>query len=151
MSGNGKKGEWRWLRGVPAELADVLRGGKILQSERYCKEDVLPPGFAYPASYKQFVEAYPKKMGLPHSWGYTSDLAAGSLGYSKLFGRPLVLFAQAFGEDMVACFDGVPDSDPRVVVLNPWGQPKPYIVAELPSFAAWLTWVAEDEIGTAAP
>jgi hypothetical protein len=144
VSGNGKKDEWDWLRGVPAELAGVLRGGKIEQAEHFCRQDALPPGFTYPLSYRQFVEAHPKKMKLPNSWGYTSDVAGGSLRYSKLFNRPLVLFAQAFGEDMVACFDAVPGPDPRVVVLNPWGEPEPFTIAELPNFAAWLAWVAQD-------
>lgn len=42
--------------------------------------------------------------------------------------------------------DPTSGNDPRVIVLNPWGEPKPYVLAELDDFDAWLEWARQESI-----
>lgn len=42
--------------------------------------------------------------------------------------------------------DPTSGNDPRVIVLNPWGEPKPYVLAELDGFDAWLEWARQESI-----
>ena len=50
-------------------------------------------------------------------------------------------FAQAVGEDMMACFTTQPATSPKVFVINPWAVDKSRVVlAELPDFDAWLAY-----------
>lgn len=118
------------------------RDGNIKPGEHFVPPACLPVGFKYPASYREYVQRHPVMEGLG-SWGYPCDLVESSATDSEAFGRPLVEFAQAFGDDMVACFEGMPGSNSRVLVLNPWA---PYVITELENFEAWLTWARQDAI-----
>jgi hypothetical protein len=60
---------------------------------------------------------------------------------SEAAGRPVLPFAQAVGEDMMACFKNEPAVTPGVIVINPWAEDKAKIIlAELPDFDAWLAY-----------
>lgn len=63
-----------------------------------------------------------------------------SVGYcSEAFGQPVLPFAQAAGQDLVACFLARPLTSPSVIVINPWSDDKSDVVkAELSDYSAWL-------------
>ncbi len=114
--------------------------------EIFIPPEKLPDGFDYPRSFHDYVSKNGAKLtGLP-PWGFAHDVAKWSAECSAEFNRPLVLFAQAYHEDMVAGFEGLSGNDPRVIVLNPWGEPKPYVIAELDDFDAWLEWARQESI-----
>ncbi|UWE15653.1 hypothetical protein [Herbaspirillum huttiense] len=119
---------------------------KLDVHEIFVPPEQLPTGFDYPKSFRDYVSKNEVKLvGLP-PWGFAHDVAKWSAECSAEFNRPLVLFAQAYQEDMVAGFEGLSGNDPRVIVLNPWGEPKPYVIAELDDFDAWLEWARQESI-----
>lgn len=170
MTGNGKDGYEEWLKTLspehrkmlnelPEELARSLEGlthhyiemfwegkreGRIKPAEHFVPLEQLPKGFEYPISYREYFKRCPREMEGLRSWGYSSELAASSARLSEDFGRPFAKFAQAYGEDMVACFEGTPGLDHRVFVLDPWSWKKPYVVAEFENFEAWLAWARQE-------
>jgi hypothetical protein len=76
--------------------------------------------------------------GLP-PWVFEYD-AEGRLELcSKALGFPVLPFAEALGQDMIACFRTDPAQTPEVVVINPWAEDKAQVVlAKLPSDKAWF-------------
>lgn len=63
---------------------------------------------------------------------------------SGALGRAVLPFAQAIGEDMMACFETVLSATPAVVVIDPWAHDKAHVVlAELPDFDAWLVYAEQ--------
>jgi hypothetical protein len=117
------------------------------------KPDELPAGFNYPASFDAYLSPYSKFEANLEPWGATVD-AESDARYSELYGARLVQFAQAWLEDMIACFVVGTGDDPRVVVLNPWadklvdGEWKKtmQILEEFPNFDAWLEWAGNSEL-----
>ena len=51
--------------------------------------------------------------------------------------RPVLVFAQAIGEDMIACFASRTGQEPWVLVVNPWNSGG-RVITELADYAAWL-------------
>ena len=108
--------------------------------------DELPENFSYPPRFLEFICRDPMDE-IPPPWGITASTEANSL-WSEQFHQPLVQFAQAWHEDMVACFCIAKDHEPSVVVLDPWAKScvngiwseTGEVIAELPDFAAWLEW-----------
>lgn len=74
-------------------------------------------------------------------WAFDHE-PEGAVGFcSEAIGRLVLPFAQAIGEDMMACFEVAPEKTPSVVVINPWAESKAAILlAELPDFDAWLAY-----------
>lgn len=115
--------------------------------------DELPGGFVYPASFLEFVDVYPRAEEQFEPWGLTSD-AKLNQPYSEMFGKPLVKFAQAWHEDMIACFvvDDLPE--PSVIVINPWaqrvieGKAEQYcmLLRQFPNFTTWFDWMRDSEL-----
>ena len=113
----------------------------------------LPFSFNYPASFDAYVSGHPAIEDELEPWGITADPESNLL-YSEQYGRPLVKFAQAWLEDMIACFVVGTGSDPRVVVLNPWADKEVdgewtkamQVLEELPNFEAWLEWARNSEL-----
>lgn len=65
--------------------------------------------------------------------------------------RLLLPFAQAVGEDMIACFTTEPGGIPGVVVINPWASSKAQVMlAELPHFEAWLAYAKDVSLAVQA-
>jgi len=63
---------------------------------------------------------------------------------SKVAGRPVLPFAQAIEEDMMACFKAEPAQIPGVLVINPWSEGfGPVVLADLPDFEAWLVFAKQ--------
>jgi hypothetical protein len=63
---------------------------------------------------------------------------------SKAAGRPVLPFAQAVDEDMMACFKTDPSGSPGVLVINPWSEGwGPVVLADLPDFDAWLVYAKQ--------
>lgn len=63
-------------------------------------------------------------------------------GYcAEILSQPVLPFAQAIGEDLIACFQYAPVDNPGVIVLNPWSRSKRLVRrAELPSYDIWLSY-----------
>lgn len=63
---------------------------------------------------------------------------------SEAIGRPVLPFAQAVEEDMMACFLVEPSTNLKVIVINPWAEKKEDVaLAELSNFDAWLTYAEQ--------
>jgi hypothetical protein len=113
----------------------------------------LPPGFAYPAKFIEFAHAFPEMEDAFEPWGLTAD-ADSNNRYSEQFGQPLVKFAQAWHEDMLACFVVSSVGEPAVVVINPWAQEVVAskteqvgaVIEKFPSFDAWLEWMRNSDL-----
>lgn len=116
------------------------------------EQQELPAGFAYPQSFMAFLQRLPPKDEL-EPWGITASLEADTM-YSEQFHIPLVQFAQAWHEDMVACFFLRNENELGVLVLNPWAQTcedgewkeTGEILEDLLNFEAWLDWVRNSEL-----
>ena len=63
----------------------------------------LPDGFCYPESFNQFLATTADLQGFLEPWGFAAD-ADSDLRYGSQCGHRLVQFAQAWHEDMIACF-----------------------------------------------
>ncbi|MDT0140817.1 hypothetical protein [Acidovorax sp. PRC11] len=113
----------------------------------------LPSGFAYPVSFLEFVDIFPRVKEWYEPWGIIADVEANNM-WSESFGRPLIQFAQAWHEDMLACFVVDGSSDPSVVVINPWqqrmvdGKAERYcmLMEQFPNFTAWFDWMRDSEL-----
>ena len=63
---------------------------------------------------------------------------------SNAFGEHVLPFAQAIGQDLVACFLVQSSQEPRVVVINPWAESGGVVVkAEFVDYEGWLPYAAE--------
>ena len=114
--------------------------------------DELPQNFKYPKSFEALLQQLPPKEAL-EPWGITASTEANTL-YSEQFQVPLVQFAQAWHEDMVACFVADSGLDPKVLVINPWAQACENgewkevgaIIEQFPNFEAWLAWLRDSDL-----
>ncbi len=132
-----------WAKNIPPDLAPFMLDAEVHEAEICIPADEIPKGFSYPKSYIQYIENNGTKMCNLKPWGLTCNIAESSVEYSKIYNRPLVVFAQAFHEDMIACFEGIASSEPRVIIIDPWRAEGPDVVDELPNFEAWLGWAME--------
>ncbi|WP_139167190.1 hypothetical protein [Chromobacterium sphagni] len=113
-------------------------------SARYFLPDgEVPPGFAYPKDYIDFVESnkpYPVAMiGMP-PWIFAGDLVWAKNESVAEFGTLLVPFAQAENMDMVAYFEASGGRDVSILVANPWEvSPKNRVYERFISFSEWLS------------
>jgi hypothetical protein len=93
--------------------------------------------------YEQLLSATPINRAIEglRPWAFDHDPER-AIGFcSEAAGRPVLPFAQAVGEDMMACFTTEPATSPRVIVINPWAEDKGHVVlAELPDFHSWLAY-----------
>lgn len=63
---------------------------------------------------------------------------------SKAFGARVWPFAQAIGQDLMACFLVQSSKEPRVIVINPWADSGANVVeAEFVDYEGWLPYAAE--------
>jgi hypothetical protein len=96
-----------------------------------------------PGKYEQLLNATPtnKTIEALRPWAFDHDPER-AIGFcSEAAGRPVLPFAQAVGEDMMACFKNEPSATPGVLVINPWAEDKTRVLlAELPDFGAWLVY-----------
>jgi len=113
----------------------------------------LPDGFSYPPSFLEYVllhDGFPADLS---PWTIEPTWADVEERIRKHRGAPVVIFAFAQLEDIVACFlvDGI--SNDRVLVVNPflhreengvWHQDKCVTLAELENFLAWLAWTRDN-------
>lgn len=112
--------------------------------------DELPNGFAYPISFDKYLLTYPVSHGFElkelDPWGIVADADYNPV-ISKECNLPLVQFAQAWLEDMIACFVIGCEAEPEVMVINPWalrqvGNGKwencAQILERFDNFEAWL-------------
>lgn len=77
-------------------------------------------------------------------WYFDHDPASAVQSCSEAAGYPVLPFAQAVEEDMMACFVPKPFGEPAVIVINPWSEDKTSIVqAQLPNYDAWLNYATE--------
>lgn len=114
--------------------------------------DELPQDFVYPLAFESLLQQPLSKEAL-EPWGISASIEANTL-YSEQFQIPLVQFAQAWHEDMIACFVVGSGNDPKVVVINPWAQTcengewteTGAILEQIANFAAWLEWVQNSDL-----
>jgi hypothetical protein len=68
-----------------------------------------------------------------------------SIGYcSEALGQSVLPFAQAVGQDLVACFLVTRSNYPAVIVINPWADNSAGVVrAELQDYDAWLIYAEQ--------
>ena len=111
----------------------------------------MPDGFNYPVEFDEFVTQLTDENEIK-PWGLTASHEF-NVELSEMFQMNLIQFAQAWLEDMVACFLVGSGIDPKVLVVNPWNEingnaesPEGVILEELPNFSAWLIWVRNSEL-----
>ena len=84
--------------------------------------ELLPPGFAYPESYRRYVKSHPVCVGaVNQDWCFLDEIEIERfVAYAKKIAtRSVVPFMRRNGEDGVACFDGEPSGEePRVYQFN---------------------------------
>lgn len=112
----------------------------------------LPAGFAYPTSFENYLQRPDGSAGIA-PWAITADPEA-NVWHSEQFSMPLVQFAQAWHEDMTACFVVDDAKECSVIIMNPWAttlvgdewKETGEILEKLPDFDSWLTWVKQSEL-----
>lgn len=112
------------------------------------KQEQLPPGFKYPRSFINHLAEHPRMSIELQPWHAEPGAAIFDPSISEQLGKPVVMFAKADFEDMVACFVVGTGDEPSVVVVNPWHQELVdgqwrqvcLLIEELPSFTAWVEW-----------
>lgn len=109
----------------------------------FSPDDEMPPGFAYPKSYIDFVEGNKPSpvamVGMP-PWIFAGNLLWAKKESQSELGALLIPFAQAENMDMVAYFE-VSDTDTQNVwVANPWEPlPQNRVYEKFSSFDEWLS------------
>lgn len=77
-------------------------------------------------------------------WVFLPDPERSSKYCSEALGNAVLPFAQAVGQDLVACFVPNDSSSPKVLVINPWSEDKGAVLKkELEDYDAWLGYAAE--------
>lgn len=77
-------------------------------------------------------------------WAFDHDPERAVGFCSEAIGRRVLPFAQAVGEDMVACFETESSGAPAVVVIDPWSSDKARVVlAKLAGFDEWLIYAKD--------
>jgi hypothetical protein len=77
-------------------------------------------------------------------WYFDHDPESAVQFCSEVVGRPVLPFAQAVEQDMMACFINERSENPAVIVINPWSEDKAAVIrAKLPDYDAWLNYATE--------
>lgn len=77
-------------------------------------------------------------------WTFLPDPERSAKYCADALGSPVLPFAQAVEQDLIACFVPVLSVSPAVVVINPWSEDKAAVLkAELADYDAWLNYAAE--------
>jgi len=99
-------------------------------------------GLECPAQYVAMLDGSQAGRTIDGLWPWAFDAdPREAIGFcSEAVGREILPFAQAIGEDLMACFDPIKGPELPVVVIDPWNSDKPNVVrATLQNFAAWLS------------
>lgn len=103
-------------------------------------------GVKCPQKYLTMLRQAPRNRTISNlrPWAFDHDPESAVQFCSEALGRPILPFAQAVGQDMMACFLAQPSNNPAVVVINPWSEDKTTVLkAELVDYDAWLNYAAE--------
>jgi hypothetical protein len=112
----------------------------------YAVQTLKRLGAALPERYQMMLAETPAHRAISglSPWFFPADPARAIEFCSEAAGRPVLPFAQAVEEDMMACFVPKPFGEPAVVVINPWSEDKTSVVqARLPNYDAWLDYATE--------
>lgn len=116
------------------------------KNREYVVQALKALGSVCPQKYIAMLEQTPENKCIANlrPWAFDHDPATAAQFCSEAVGRPVLPFALAIEQDMMACFVAEPGGDPAVVVINPWSEDKAAVVkAELPDYDAWLAYAAE--------
>jgi hypothetical protein len=103
-------------------------------------------GSVCPARYAQMLSGTPTNGVIENlsPWAFLPDPERSSRYTTEALGYPVLPFAQAVEEDLVACFVSEPSTNPEVIVINPWSDEKAAMLkAELRDFEAWLAYAEQ--------
>lgn len=103
-------------------------------------------GIMCPKKYRTMLKQTPENRTISNlrPWAFDHDPESAIQFCSEALGRPILPFAQAIGQDMMACFLPEPVGNPRVVVINPWSEDKTTVLkTTLADFDAWLNYAAK--------
>jgi hypothetical protein len=103
-------------------------------------------GGSCPEQYITMLRQTPENKTISNlrPWAFDHDPESAIQFCSEALGRPVLPFAQAIGQDMMACFLPEPSANPAVVVINPWSEDKAKVLkAELADYNAWMDYAAE--------
>lgn len=121
----------------------------------YVLRALVSLGSVPPARYMEMLTATPVHHVIESldPWFFLSDPQRSAEYCSKALGRLVLPFVQAVEEDMFACFEVTPSTNPSVVVINPWAQDeKEWVksdveIKRLPDYEAWLVyakWISDN-------
>jgi hypothetical protein len=111
-------------------------------------QEEQPPGFEYPRSFMAHLAQHPRMSVELRPWHAEPGDGGFDRRLSERLGRPVVMFAKADFEDMVACFVVGTGEESKVVVVNPWleklidgqWQQTCKVLHELSNFEQWVQW-----------
>lgn len=116
------------------------------RNREYVADALIELGAICPEQYLTMLETTPENKVISNlrPWAFDHDPASAVKFCSDSLGRPVLPFAQAIGQDMMACFLTDPSNNPAVVVINPWSQDKAEVLkAVFPNYDAWLDYAAQ--------
>ena len=103
-------------------------------------------GSVCPAHYTTMLMQTPANRVIENlsPWIFLPDPERSAKYCSEALGRPVLPFAQAVEQDLIACFVPAPSVSPAVVVINPWSENKAMVLKkELADYETWLGYAAE--------
>jgi hypothetical protein len=117
-----------------------------LKNREYVVQALNALGSVCPEKYTAMLEQTPENRCIANlrPWAFDQDPATAEQFCSEAAGRPVLPFALAIEQDMMACFLTESSAKPTVIVINPWSEDKTTVVqAQLPDYDAWLKYAAE--------
>jgi hypothetical protein len=115
-------------------------------ARQYSLHALTALGIPCPEKYMAMLNAVPANEGIPglYPWWFLPNPEATAQYASAIAGRPVLPFAQAIGQDLIACFLTDSTSEPSVIVLNPWSEVGAARTrAILANYEGWLTYAKE--------
>lgn len=112
----------------------------------YVVQSLKSLGICVPERYSEMLErtSLDRVIENLNPWAFLSSPERSAEYCSKAFGSRIWPFAQAIGQDLMACFLVHSSGDPRVVVINPWADSSANVVkAEFVDYEGWLAYAAE--------
>ena len=117
-----------------------------VDSKMYVVQALKAQGASVPERYSEMLERTPTDRVIEDlgPWAFLPSPERSVEYCSAAFGGRVWPFAQAIGQDLMACFLPQASQEPKVVVINPWSSNGADVVkAEFADYGAWLPYAAK--------
>ena len=112
----------------------------------YVVQALESQGASVPVQYSEMLGKTPADRVIEDlgPWAFLQSPERSVEYCSEAFGGRVWPFAQAIGQDLMACFLVQSSKEPKVVVINPWpSKGEDFIKANFADYDAWLPYAAE--------